>query len=179
MLRVMSRARPRSSIAYAFRLTLASIALASAAGCGTSLGEDFDSFCKVVNETNGDKTLNSEAKLAKIAGRSAEYMKSPESAAADNVWQKLNNTAVDKKYAFLVDSAKAAGKSDWHCTGYEKIMVTLSVEQAAKQKAAEEREKAAQVEAKPDAGVPPDAGTAADKKAAKKAAKKAKKKRRH
>lgn len=157
-------------------LLLASTLLATA--CGPTLAEDFDQFCRVVNEVNKDPNLPTEEKLAKIAGRSAEYMQSPESKAADNVWTKLNNTAPDKKYAATVDAAHAAGKADWRCGSYEKMLVTYNVEQAAKQKAAEEKLKAADAEKEKAAAAtppPPAEPEKKSKKAAKKSGKKKKK----
>lgn len=174
MVRAMSIVRRRSAPV----LLGVSACLAFASACGPTLSEDFDSFCRVVNEVNKDNSLGTEEKLAKIAGRSAEYMKSAESMAADNVWQKLNNAPPDKKYASLVDSARSAGKADYKCGGYEKMLVMFTVEQAAKQKAAEEKAAAAAAAAAAASAQPdPKAGATADAGKATKKGKKKKKKR--
>jgi hypothetical protein len=115
-----------------------------AAACSNPQGEDLDTFCKVVNDVNRDSSQpTAEAKLAKINERSAEYTKG----GADS-WKKLAAAPNDgKKYGMLMEAAKAAGKTDYKCTGFEKLLATAAVEETAKQKALEE---------KPDASAAPE-----------------------
>lgn len=148
------------------------LGLAMIAGCDPSLSEDFDAFCRVVNEVNKETSLPAGDRLNKITSRAEEYSKSSDSKAADSVWKKMADVPADKRYAFLTDAAHGAGKGDYRCSGYEKLLVTYNVEVQAKQRA--EEEKQAAETAKPDAGVSPDAGTD-DKHAKKTAAAKTKK----
>jgi hypothetical protein len=148
------------------------------AGCGPTQSEDFESFCRVVNEINKDANLSNDDKLAKIATRSEEYTKSPESKAPDNVWKKLGEASIDQKYAVVHEGAKAAGKTDWKCKGYETLLVQITVQQTMKKKEAEEAAAKTATETKPDGAVTADAQTASaqDKKATKDSKKKATKK---
>lgn len=150
------------------------------AACDPSLSEDFDSFCRVVNETNKQANIPATERLLLITGRAPEYSLSPESKAADSPWKKMDALPPDKRYAFLTETAHASGKADYKCNGYEKLLVTASVEMAAKEKAAQEKAaavEAAAANATPDAGVSPDAG-AVEKKTKKAKKKKGRKKKR-
>ena len=164
-----------------FRVLSSFAGLALFSGCGPTLSEDFDSFCRVVNETNKQTNIPATDRLMLITGRAEEYSKSEESKAADNVWKKMADIPLDKRYAFLTDAANAAGKADYRCSGFEKLLATATVEANAK-KVAEEK-KAAEAAAAaaggtPDAGVSPDAGTQAAEKATSKKSKKKKRKKR-
>jgi hypothetical protein len=111
--------------------------------CSNPQSEDLDNFCKVVNEVNRDSSLpTAEAKLAKIGERIAEYSKG-----GADAWKKLSASPTDKKYGLLLDSAKSIGKGDYKCSGYERLLATVAVEENAK-KLAEQP--------KPDAGVAPE-----------------------
>ncbi len=127
-------------------LLLGILSAAGGVACSNPQGEDLDNFCKVVNDVNRDSNLPSaESKLAKISERSAEYTKAGSSGA--KLWSDLAAAPNDKKYGVLIDGAKAIGKNDYQCRGYEKLLATMSVEEEAKKKALEE---------KPDAGVAPE-----------------------
>jgi hypothetical protein len=167
----------RHETRYAARMSTGRwwFALVFAAGCGPTLSEDFDAFCGVVNDVNRDLGMPTADKLAKISSRSAEYSRAPESTAPGNVWQKMNETPAESRYAFITGAARSAGKSDWKCNGYEKLLVTYTVEASIKKN--EEEKKAAEA-AKPDAGVSPDAGSEPEKATKKVKKKKARKKRR-
>src|SRR5262245_60270873 len=105
------------------------IGLLLAVGCGPSQSEDFDQFCRVVNETNKENALNEEQKLEKITSRSEEYTKAEESKGADSAWKRIAAAPIDQKYALLESSAKAAGKGDWRCKGYEALLIKIIVQQ--------------------------------------------------
>jgi hypothetical protein len=127
-------------------LLLAALASAGGFACSNPQGEDLDNFCKAVNEVNRDSNLpTAESKIAKITERSPEYTKAGSSGA--KLWSDVAAAANDKKYGILIDGAKAIGKNDYQCRGYEKLLATMSVEDEAKKRALEE---------KPDAGVAPD-----------------------
>jgi hypothetical protein len=140
------------------------------AGCGPTIGEDFDSFCRVVNEVNKERDLSTDARVAKINERKAEFTTAEESQAPAAAWAKYDAVPSDQRYKFLVDAAHAAGKAEWKCVGFEKLMVTLTVEQTAKLRAEEEaKAKAAADEAAAAAKLE------AEKKSADKVGKKGKK----
>lgn len=163
---------------YVFGVGLAGTVLIAA--CDPSLSEDFDSFCRVVNETNKQANLPATERLLLITGRAPEYSLSAESKSADSLWKKMDALPTDKRYAFLTQTAHASGKADYKCNGYEKLLVTATVELAAKEKAAQEKAaaEAAAASATPDGGVSPDAGTVAEKKTKKAKKKKGRKKKR-
>lgn len=148
------------------RALLTLLSLAALAGCSPTLSEDFDAFCKVANEVNREKRLSAEEKLVAISQRKGEFTRSSEGG-SPAPWPKIDALPAAQRYAALLEAARSAGKADYKCTSYERIMATLAVEETAKQ----------QAESPPDAGVSPDAGVApAPAEDPKKAASKAEKK---
>jgi hypothetical protein len=161
---------------HACALVASWTAIVYLAACSSPLAEDVDTFCKVASEVQRDGNLGTTArKLERITTRAPEYSKAALENKADNLSQKLQTAPVENRYKVLLDTAKAAGKSDYKCTSYEMLLYAQRVEEQQKQKDAE---------AKPDAGVqeiktdttPPKQETKTDQPSAKK---KKKKKRRH
>jgi hypothetical protein len=145
------------------------LALLTASACKPSMAEDLDKFCIVVGEVARDTSLDTQAKLAKIAARTNEYVQ-PDIPGEADTWKKLHEAPLDQKHAVLSDIAVTSEKKEWKCSLYEKLIAMARAEEALRV----EKEKAAS--APPDAGVAPDSGAAPTSEEPKKKSKKDKRK---
>ncbi|MFO0729006.1 MAG: hypothetical protein U1E65_34825 [Myxococcota bacterium] len=121
------------------RVVLASLASLSIGGCKAALEEDLSEFCRVVNEVAHDQNVPPPQKMERIESRKEVYTKSLKDGSSD-LWKKLPETPLDKRYQLLLDTAKASGQTDWRCSAYERMIALAKIAEEQKRQKAEEEE---------------------------------------
>lgn len=93
-----------------------------ALACSSSpLVKELEDFCRVVNEVDRQASMSPEDKLSKITARKTEFVHAA-SPKPDSVWAKLDQAPADQRYGMLTSAAQSAGKSDWSCKVYDRIV---------------------------------------------------------